>query len=104
MKLVTNRNKKVKTQSVKNVLKKGLSGDKVIAYRRVNDELEEYAFLRNIGGGYKGFVSLIGGANYAPCLIHDTYKDALEHACSIRNVYVFKDLQDFLNNKHKMEM
>ena len=102
MKLITTN--KSKTKSVKNLCKKGFNNDRVIVYRRHNSFKEEYAFLRRVSETHVGFVSLIGGAEYSPCLVFPTYKQAVTVAAKIRKLYVFKNMEDFMKNRHKMEM
>ena len=102
MKQVIN-NKDEGTVTVVNLLKRGFKKDRVIAYKRHNNKgLEEYAFLRRLTTVSVGFVSLIGGPDYGACLTAYSYSEAIRTCSSIRNLYVFKDLEDFLKNKHKM--
>lgn len=103
MKKITNHKQK-NTRTVENVCKKGFNNNKVFVYKRRSEVgLEEYAFLRRTSELSAGWVSLIGGATYSPCLVYNTYKSALAVAAKIRNVYEFKNLQEFLDKKHLMD-
>ena len=103
MKRITNHKEKGNTRTVKNLCKKGFNNDRVIAYKRDNPVgLEEYAFLRRVSSTAVGFVSLIGGATYSPVYVHDNYCSCVAMAANQRELYEFKNLQEFLDNKHLM--
>jgi hypothetical protein len=102
MKKITNHKTKG-ARTVKNVCKKGFNNNKIIAYKRDSPVGNtEFAFLRRTSKDTVGFVSLYGGSNYSPVYIHGTYKAALAVAAKLRTLYIFKNLQDFIDNKHKM--
>jgi hypothetical protein len=104
MKRITNKKKKG-TRTALNVCKKGFSNNSIIAYKRESPVgNEEYAFLRRTSRNTVGFVSLYGGSNYSPVYVHTTYCAAVAVAANQRNLYIFKDLQDFLDKRHKMKV
>lgn len=104
MKKITNHKQK-NTRTVDNVCKKGFNNNKIIAYKRHSPVgEEEYAFLRRLSDTSVGFISLIGGANYTPVYVHSTYQSAVAVAAKMRKLYIFKNLEDFVQNRHKMKL
>jgi hypothetical protein len=103
MKQVINKQHK-STVTVNNLLKKGVTGDRVIVYKRhSHDEKEEYAFLRRLDKFTVGFVSLIGGADYSAAYQGNNYRQVVSFCANVRNLYVFKNMEDFMKNKSKMK-
>lgn len=101
MKLIINNNVEP-TVSVQEVIDN--LDTKLVIYKRQSwNHLEEYAVLKRLRGNKKGFVPLIGGNKYSPCLVADTWEETIKGSIQLGKVlYCFDSLEEFMKNKHLM--